>query len=49
MRETIDLINPYVREDPRREFTYETVLYYQDVTEDWVQDRCESLYRWGGF
>ncbi len=49
VRETIDLINPYVREDPRREFTYETVLYYQDVTEDWVQDRCESLYRWGGF
>ncbi len=46
---TAELINPYVREDPRREVGYDTALYYQDHTHDWVLDRCDELDRWAGF
>jgi spore coat protein CotH len=49
LRDTAALINPYVQEDPRREISYDTALYYQDLTEDWVYDRCDELGRWEGF
>lgn len=49
LQATAALINPYVLEDPRREVGYDTAIYYQDLTEDWVLDRCDQLGRWDGF
>ncbi len=45
---TADLINPYVHDDPRREVTYDTALYYQDVTATWVRRRCDDLDSFSG-
>jgi len=43
--EVTDLVNPYVRDDPRREVSWSEVRWYQDDVDDWIDRRCGELDR----
>ena len=37
------LINPYISADPRKEISYDTALYNQEVARSWIQSRGDSV------
>ncbi len=41
--EVTDLVNPYVRDDPRREISFPDAEYYQADLLDWISRRCGEL------
>ena len=41
--EVTELVNPFVRDDPRREVGWSDVQYYQYDLEDWIDRRCGEL------
>ena len=41
--ELTELVNPFVRDDPRREVGWSDVQYYQYDLEDWIDRRCGEL------
>ena len=43
LEQVTELVNPYVRDDPRREVSWSEVSWYQRDLEDWIDRRCGEL------
>ncbi len=43
LEQAIDLINPYIDADPRKEISMDTVEEYQDHQRDWIHTRSDTL------